>query len=295
MEGHTGKNTDYWLKARGHIGIAGHEPVSKYDFEGVGVHDRLNSYTVSILHNPGTTQFSIKMLSKQALDAARGGGGERDEKHPVKDFTSLHDIDLAVTALRVATRFIGNWNWSIEPLDVFLTNIQFGGLEFGFTPPQQKINFVADFIDEIIRHNSQNWDDENTFLDFQAIRTKWQGDIVQSFGRTGMAFKKFEQKPKQQQDASIPGKSMSTQGFKTGFQTQASGSMAFNIPPFPVDICKKFQFGSCAQQDKSCKNPFNPSQMRFHICSYWFPAEKRFCRGEGHTFVEHRANPQQYK
>ncbi len=82
MEGHTGKNTDLWLKARSKIGLTGYEPVSKYDFEGVGVQDRLNSYIVSILHNPGAPQFSIKMLSKQALDAARGGRGRERGKTP---------------------------------------------------------------------------------------------------------------------------------------------------------------------------------------------------------------------
>jgi len=287
MEGHTGKNTDLWLKARAKIGLAGYEPVSKYDFEGVGVQDRLNSYIVSILHNPGAPQFSIKMLSKQALDAARGGG-DKEERHPTRDFETLHDIDMALTALRVATRFIGTWNWAIEPLDVFLTEIQFGGIEFGFTPPQQKLNFVSDFIDQVLRHNSQNWDDETAFMDHLAIRTKWQGDIVQRFGRAGTAYRKFEQKTKQSTDNTQQSKNT---GQKTGTQAQTG----FVIPPFPADLCRKYQQGTCMQQEKSCRNPFNPSQERLHLCSYWLPTEKKFCRGEGHTFTEHRANPTLFK
>jgi hypothetical protein len=288
MEGHTGKNTDLWLKARQKIGLVGYEPVSKYDFEGVGVQDRLNSYIVSILHNPGAPQFSIKMLSKQALDAARGGGGEKEDKHPTRDFDSLHDIDLALTALRVATRFIGTWNWAIEPLDVFLTEIQFGGTEFGFTPPQQKLNFVADFIDQVLRHNSQNWDDETPFMDHMAIRTKWQGDIVQRFGRTGTGYRKFDQKQKQSTDSTQQGKS-------TSQKANTQGQTGFTIPPFPADLCRKYQQGTCMQQEKSCRNPFNPSQERLHLCSYWFPTEKKHCRAEGHTFTEHRANPALFK
>jgi len=223
--------------------LVGYEPVSKYDFEGVGVQDRLNSYIVSLLHNPGAPQFSLKMISKQALDAARGGGGGE---------------------------------------------IQFGGIEFGFTPPQQKLNFVSDFIDQVLRHNSQNWDDETAFMDHLAIRTKWQGDVVQRFGRAGTAYRKFEQKPKQSTDSTQQSKN-------TGQRAPAQAQTTFSIPPFPADLCRRYNQGTCTQQDKSCRNPFNPGQERLHLCSYWIPSEKKFCRGEGHTFTEHRVNPALFK
>ena len=74
LPGHTAKNSDIWLQARQEIGLTGLEPVSKYDFEGTGTSDKINSALIAKLHNPGGTDFSIKMMSPKALEAARGGG-----------------------------------------------------------------------------------------------------------------------------------------------------------------------------------------------------------------------------
>jgi hypothetical protein len=121
-----------------------------------------------------------------------------------------------------------------------------------------------------------------------AIRTKWQGDIIQRFGRTGTGYRKFDQKQKQSTDSTQQGKS-------TSQKANTQGQTGFTIPPFPADLCRKYQQGTCMQQEKSCRNPFNPSQERLHLCSYWFPTEKKHCRAEGHTFTEHRANPALFK
>jgi hypothetical protein len=75
LPGYTGQNTEFWLRARKEVGL---DPVSKYDFEGMGASDRINSWIIAMLHNPGTTQFSIKMLSRAALEAARGGAWKKN-------------------------------------------------------------------------------------------------------------------------------------------------------------------------------------------------------------------------
>jgi hypothetical protein len=180
---------------------------------------------------------------------------------------------MALTALRVATRFIGTWNWAIEPLDVFLTEIQFGGKEFGFTPPQQKLNFVSDFIDQVLRHNSQNWDDEAAFMDYLAIRTKWQGDVVQRFGRAGTAYRKFEQKPKQSTESTQQSKS-------TGQRAAAQAQTTFSIPPFPADLCRRYQQGTCTQQESRAGIHSIPARKGCICVPIGFRVRKSYVEGK---------------
>jgi hypothetical protein len=81
-------------------------------------------------------------------------------------------------------------------LEASLNSIQFGAIDFGFDPPQEKIYIVTDFVDQVLQHNSQNWDDEAGFMDYPAINGEWIGDVQERFSRIGN-FRKFEQKSKQ--------------------------------------------------------------------------------------------------
>jgi hypothetical protein len=91
---------------------------------------------------------------------------------------------------------ISNISVQSHTSEASLNSIQFGAIDFGFDPPQEKINFVTDFVDQVLRHNGQNWDDEAGFMDHPAIRGKWIGDVQERFSRMGN-FRKFEQKTKQ--------------------------------------------------------------------------------------------------
>jgi len=188
------------MQARQTIGLTGLDPVSKYDFEGTGTGDRINSVLIAKLHNPGCTDFSIKMMSPQALEGARGCL-DKESGHPTKDFDNIQDIRIALATLRITTRRIFPWDWEVETLDFFMTTVQFGEREFGFKPPQPKLNFICDFIDQILHHNLQNWHDFglDKFMDFPAIRTKWLGDLSDKFPRTGL-YQRFEPRGKQSKE-----------------------------------------------------------------------------------------------
>jgi hypothetical protein len=98
MPGPTCKNTEVWLAARKEIGLSGHEPVSKYDFDGIGINDRLKSFLITNIHQLGSKEFSLKMLNKKALDAARAGTS-KDSSHPVRDFENIQEIRMALATL----------------------------------------------------------------------------------------------------------------------------------------------------------------------------------------------------
>jgi hypothetical protein len=158
LPGPTCKQTEVWLTARRHIGLSGVDPVSKYDSEGLGLSGRLNSTIWALLHNPGSKEISIEMLAPAALEAARGTT-EREGGHPKRKFDSFQEIRMAVATLRVASRLALPWNFAMETLDFFLNSVQFGEPDFGVRA--NKFTFLTDFIDQVLHHNAENWDDEN--------------------------------------------------------------------------------------------------------------------------------------
>jgi len=88
----------------------------------------INSHIWASLHNPGSKDFSIKMLSPEALNIARSAN-EKDANTCKKDFTNVNDIRLALNTIRTATHLIHPWNLSIATLEYFFNSEQFGEKE----------------------------------------------------------------------------------------------------------------------------------------------------------------------
>jgi hypothetical protein len=277
--GATGKSTDVWLQARKVIGLTGPDPVLKYDFDGIGASERLNSYLIAQWHNLGSKDFSIKMMNKKAVDLARAGTS-KDSSHPIKDFEDVQEVKMALVSLRGALHLIFPFCMMMEPLDIFLNSVRFGEATFGYNPPPHKIEFLAGFIDSVLRYNAEHWDDESKHMDYMEIRAKWFAEIQEKFP-TGAAYTKPSPLPKQQQKEQVP----------------APAKSAEKAPRtnFPMDLCKNFQFGNCKQTEKSCKYKLDNRIELLHLCGYWLPEENRFCRQPNHTYTDHRKNPTLYK
>jgi hypothetical protein len=172
------------------------DPVSKYYSEGLGLSGRLNSTIWALLHNPGSKEIAIEMLAPAALEAARGST-EREGGHPKRKFDSFQEIRMAVATLRVASRLALPWNFAMETLDFFLNSVQFGEPDFGVRA--NKFTFLTDFIDQVLHHNAENWDDEKPYMSYTEIRGKWFGDLQEKFPRGSGGFSGFtktEQKPR---------------------------------------------------------------------------------------------------
>jgi hypothetical protein len=106
----------------------------KYDFDGIGASERLNSYLIAQWHNLGSKDFSIKMMNKKAVDLARAGTS-KDSSHPIKDFEDIQEVKMALVSLRGALHLIFPFCMMMEPLDIFLNSVRFGEATFGYNPP----------------------------------------------------------------------------------------------------------------------------------------------------------------
>jgi hypothetical protein len=268
LGGHICKNSEIWLKAREKIGIFGLEPISRYDSEGMGMNGNINGFIWAALHNPGTKDFSIRMLAPDALSAARASS-EKDASSCKKDFTNINDVRLALNTLRSATQFIHPWNFSTATLEYFLNSVHFG--EKDSNNWQGKINFVTKFIDEVLANNAEAWDDSKPFMSANKISNKWVAD---SMTKVSKNFQK--QDPKQQQ------KNYNQDNFKNSDNKQRT---YFNN--FPKDVCRRFCYNFCpTQNDASCTAPWPGGTKLKHVCAFLLP-DKTIC-GKFHSFKDHK-------
>ena len=275
LGGHMCKNTEIWLQARKTIGLTGLEPVSRYDSEGVGLNSNINSHIWANLHNPGSKDISIKMLSPNGLKESRISN-EKNGAGIKKDFESLGEIKQALATLRIANQFIYPWNFSFTTLEYFLMSVQFGEKEIGSI--QNKISFVSEFIDEVIIHNADAWDDAKPFMEANEISNKWVSNIMLKFPKNQG---KFENKQK-----FIP------QSFQSNKQKPPINSTPpppkQNRPWIPPFLCRRFNNNVCPNQaDLSCLAPWDSSKTLAHQCAYQNPVDKKFCLLH-HSIIDHK-------
>ena len=173
--GHICQNSEIWLKARESVGIAGLEPISRYDSDGIGLNGNINSHIWALLHNPGAKEISITRFSPEALKAARTSN-DKDAESCKKQFGSVDEIRHALASMRTAVHMIYPWNMSIVTLEYFLNSIHFGARDLASTG--DRVNFVTEFIDEVLLFNAEAWDDNMPFLSASGIGQKWTRDFA---------------------------------------------------------------------------------------------------------------------
>jgi hypothetical protein len=153
LGGHTCGHTEIWLQARKQIGLTGLDPISRYDSECIGMSSHINNFVWSQLHNPGSREISIRMLSPHALKEARGAS-DKDEAAVKKDFEDVTEMVTAMNTLTHAVHCIHPWNFSVVTLDFFLNTVQYGERET--TTKSSRISFLCDFIDDVLITTQQH-------------------------------------------------------------------------------------------------------------------------------------------
>jgi hypothetical protein len=275
LGGHTCRHTEIWLKARSSIGLSGIEPVSRYDSEALGMSNFINSHIWAQLHNPGSKEISIKMLSPQALKLARGSS-DKDGASTKKDFDSVSDITVALTSLTNAVHCVHPWNFSVAALNFFLTTVQFG--EKDIANKNQRISFLTDYIDEVLLHNAEAWDDSKPFLTAPDLSSKWLTAIMMKFPRAGPS-KTVNEKPQSQKKDNGTGSN----------NVSAAGPSKLNGKQYvPPGVCRRFNYNFCPNQsDTSCPAPWDTSKTLRHVCAYWDPKDRTLCQ-QNHSLLDHK-------
>ena len=66
------------------------------------------------------------------------------------------------------------WNMSVVTLEYFLNSVHFG--ERDIFSVSERVNFVTEFIDEVLLFNAEAWDDNMPFLGASGVGQKWTWD-----------------------------------------------------------------------------------------------------------------------
>ena len=281
LGGHTCKNEEIWLKARKTIGITGLDPIAHYDVDSVGMNDRMNSVIWAALHNPGSREISIRMLSPEALKAAMGND-DKETTSPKKDFDSILEIQIALATLRLATQFIHPWNLSVATLEFFMVSVNFG--ERDISDRAARIKFVCEFIDTILIRNAQAWDDSNGCWPAEKIANKWIGDLATKLPKSEQ--NSNYQNQKQENSQKQQSKNVSKTPPKNA--KNASSKFAFKRIFVPTGVCKRYNLVICPHQaDASCQAPWDNTISLKHVCCHQNPQTKAFCLDK-HTLTDHK-------
>jgi hypothetical protein len=269
LGGHTCKHTEIWLQARKTIGLTGPEPISRYDSEAIGLSSHINSHIWAQIHNPGSKEISIKMLSPQALKIARGAS-DKESASTKKDFESVSEISLALSALKTAIHCVHPWNFSVVILEFFLETMQFG--EKDISNKSQRISFLTDFIDEVLMHNAEAWDDSKPFLISTELSNRWLTGIMLKFPRAGSS----KSSSQDNQEKAKPKKA------------DSSGKSSAGRPYIPPGLCRRFNFNSCQNQnDDTCPAPWDSTKKLKHQCAHYNSSDKTLCL-KNHSWLDHK-------
>ena len=269
--GHSCNNDDIWLKARSLIGLTGLEPISRYDAENVGLNSNINSHIWANLHNPGSKEISIRMLSPNGLKESRNYA-DKNNTPSKKDFENFNDLRQAMATLRTANHFIHPWNFAYVTLEYFLITVQYGEKEIGST--QIKLNFVSDFIDDIISHNAEAWDDAKPHLNFNGISNRWISETM---------LKLPKNTNKQQYEKSAA----ASANYRKNIMSQPlkPGNLRIFTPP---GVCRRYNLKICPNQtDSTCTAPWDSSKTLNHQCAHKNNADKKFCL-QNHPYLDHK-------
>ena len=263
LRGYVSSSQDLWLQAREKIDMNGLDPISNYDTGSIGITGKVSSKVWAEIHNPSSKDLSIRMLNSSALKSA----WKSHEKHAdQKDFESIQELRIAVSALEAAIHKVFPWNFSFKAIAIFLCNIDYG--QSDLNTKTFRTSFVADFIDEAICTNAQHWDEQKPFLSSQNLQTRWSAAIAEKIPLLQKTQKPTDTQKKQ---------------FFGNFGSKGKAPFAGNNFP---RICKNFNIGRCMHKE-SHPAFWDENVSLNHVCNEYLPDKKKLCTGN-HPASEHK-------
>lgn len=251
--------------------MSGLDPITNYDTTVTGIAGKVSSRVWAEVHNPSSKDLSIRMLSTASMKSAR----KSQEKHAeLKDFDSVQELKMAVCTLETAIFKVYPWNQSFKTLMIFLTNNNFGKMELQTI--EFRLNFLVDFIDDVLASNAQAWDEQKGFLAHTELQAKWSASLAEKIS--------LQAKPQRQDFAKKKGKSQ-VDSSKEG-KPDSSRSAKVWLDKVPAGVCRNYNLGRCVLPDKH-QSSWDQTYLLNHSCAKYLADKKRFCLGP-HPLTEHK-------
>lgn len=263
LRGYVGNSQNLWVQARTVMGLTGLDSISNYETVSVGLNGYVGSRVWHEVHSPSSKALSIRMLTHSAMKSAWNA---KEKEGDEKGFDSVQEIRMAVVVLDTCIRKVMPWNFAFTTVSFFLHTVNFGEGELGGRVDH--LDFVADFVDEILRYNAQAWDEERYFMSAQEVAAKWSALLLRHNADSSPA--KGASVSRDKKPDSAKGAERAKQGGK--------------VPP---GVCKLFQNKDCKHTGNKHSAPWDASYILRHVCAEYLKDKKRFCMGD-HPRVEHK-------
>jgi hypothetical protein len=228
-----------WMEARKAGGLSGGHPVGSYDMGAIGMGGFVTAKGWCELHNPGSCKLSLKLFSinncaAKTTSKRSAKGGEEDEDN-IED---LGEFKLALRTMRVAASLVLPWNFAFVALENFL--LQTNYLQADLQHVDHPAKLLTQFVDYVLRENSNRWRDGSGFLDTGCLRSTWD------------AF--FGAKPQAQ--LASKAKALNARAQSNASRPQRKW----------VDICFEWNTGKCSKAAGSCVSS-RGTPLR-HVCNF---------------------------
>ena len=250
-----------WLHARAVMGDRGHPALSTYDMASIGLGGCVSSQGWVELHDPASASISIRMF-------AMGNCVSRPKSAQDEDFPEMCDLSefkAAIRVLRGAMAYVHPWNRSVDALENFLIQSNFGGSDLaGVARPAV---FLSQFTDYVLVENASRWRGMETFLTTRDLRNTWADYISQKSGTisaikksNNVSNKQFPQKPQ------FGGQKNNS--FQATGQQPSTPSERMNLPGhlFSDGVCVMWNLGKCLKAPGTCTSKRGNALK--HVCNY---------------------------
>ncbi len=212
------------------------------------------------LHNPGSRMISVRQLNPLTMKSTARLSVRKEEMN-LKEFERSQDMRMAVMALESAVHMIMPWNHSFKALANFLNTVEFGEKLGGDC--EDRLAFVADFIDEVMAENADAWDNKANFLSCHEIGTKWHSEVSLKFGMADGT------------------------GSRQGKNQDSAHRKSTPVKDAMRKLCRKFNAGECKIKDDFHPAHWDSGINLKHACSFFDKAKNRVCM-EKHPKIEHK-------
>jgi hypothetical protein len=169
-----------WLAARDVIGLDGVVPLSNYDMATVGLGGCVTNRGWVELHNPASTSLCLKMFSSSNMGSATAGtkrltladgGAAINVGEHLKEIVHMEELKHAIRAAGRAMAMALPWNRSIDAIDGWLHNGNYGFADLNGRP--DRVPLLVDFINYVLSLNANAWQQREPFLGTGDIKTLW--------------------------------------------------------------------------------------------------------------------------
>ena len=258
-----------WLHARQVIGDRGHPPLSTYDMAAIGLGGCVSAKGWVELHNPASASLSISMFSMGSC-VGRSAKATQDEEFP--ELTDLSEFKAAIRVLRGAMSYVHPWNRSIDALEGFLVQSNYGSAELAGV--DKSASFLAQFTDYVLTENTSRWRGLEVFLSTRDLHGTWQDYVSQKSDTIAASKRSGTGKPSQQKQPS---------------RSDSHDKMAhMDRSLFWGDICVMWNMGRCPRPPGACTTR-KGAPLR-HVCN-WRPDMSKpevFCGKDHPRFQFHK-------